>query len=58
MYTCCIKSGKNGARSFIVKDGKMSANKMAPVEILLHARFPSSANGAIVDWNEGNEEFD
>ena len=44
--TYCTRNGKNGANSFITKDGRISASRIAPVEVGLHSRVELSATGA------------
>jgi hypothetical protein len=41
--TYCTRNGKNGAKTFIVKDGRISASRIAPVEVGLHSRVELSA---------------
>jgi hypothetical protein len=36
--TYCTRNGKNGANIFTVKDGRISASRIAPVEVGLHSR--------------------
>jgi hypothetical protein len=43
--TYCTRNGKNGASSFIAKDGRISASRIAPVEVGLHSRVELSATG-------------
>jgi hypothetical protein len=43
--TYCTRNGKNGANSFIAKDGRISARRIAPVEVGLHSRVELSATG-------------
>jgi hypothetical protein len=40
--TYCTRNGKNGANIFIVKDGRISASRIAPVEVGLHSRVELS----------------
>lgn len=35
-YTYLIKNGKNGPTNLINRDGNISANNIAPVEMILH----------------------
>jgi hypothetical protein len=43
--TYCTRNGKNGANSFIAKDGRISASRIAPVEVGLHSRLELFATG-------------
>jgi len=44
--TYCTRNSKNGANSFIAKDGRISASRIAPVEVGLHSRVELSATGS------------
>jgi hypothetical protein len=41
--TYCTRNGKNGANIFIAKDGRISASRIAPVEVGLHSRVELSS---------------
>lgn len=41
--TYCTRNGKNGASIFIVKEGRISASRIAPVEVGLHSRVELSS---------------
>jgi hypothetical protein len=43
--TYCTRNGKNGAKNFIAKDGRISASRIAPVEVGLHSRVELFAAG-------------
>jgi len=43
--TYCTRNGKKGANTFIAKDGRISASRIAPVEVGLHSRVELSATG-------------
>jgi hypothetical protein len=45
--THCTRNGKNGANIFIAKDGRISASRIAPVEVGLHSRVELST-----EWEE------
>jgi hypothetical protein len=41
--TYCTRNGKNGANIFIAKDGRISASRIAPVDVGLHSRVELSS---------------